>query len=320
MSSIDSKTEPTDLKDIEEEEDLYLDLSKPHLNRDQITKIIGFKPKNLDLYRRAFVHKSLQKNVKYMQSINEPVQDYMLESFERSEYLGDAVLNLVTAEVIFDKYPDRDEGFLTRIRTKIVRGSNCAKLAKVLDLGSYIITGSGTVRIKNSDGTVINDRILEDVFESLICAIYKDLGFIHAQTFIKKLITENIDFDQLANSDDNYKDILMRYTQICGFELPIYKTLSSHGPGHNRNFEVSVSLKRSNAYLQSILFENSENIVHESEYGRGIGLTKKEAEQNACKNAICLNHKASCKLNHIKIHYDEINQIINRFKSQQIII
>ena len=163
MSSIDSKNEPTDLKieptdlKTDEEEDLYMDLSKPHISREQIQKIIGFKPQNLEIYRRALVHKSLQKNVKYMQSINEPVQDYMLQSFERLEYLGDAVLNLVTAEVVYDKYPDSDEGFLTRIRTKIVRGSNCAKLARVLDLGSYILTGSGTVRIKNAENIVIND-------------------------------------------------------------------------------------------------------------------------------------------------------------------
>jgi len=309
MSSLtpsENDLEITEINDLEIIEDLTMDLSKPHISRDQITKIIGFKPINLDLYRRAFVHKSLQKNVKYMEDLGFTVLDYMKESFERSEFLGDAVLNLVVAEVIYDKYPDRDEGFLTRIRTKIVRGSNCAKLAKILNLGSYILTGSGTVRIKNTENIVINDRILEDVLESLICAIYKDLGLSYANTFIRKLINENIDFDQIANSDDNYKDILMRYTQICGYDLPIYKLISTTIT-NARIFEVSVSLKKNNSEIIE-------------EYGRGYSHTKKEAEQFACKNAICLNHKQNCSLNHTKIHYDEISNIINRFKEQHIAI
>lgn len=303
IKSNNSKTEES----IEEEE--LFDLSNPHISRSDIQSIIGMRPKNIDLYRRAFVHKSLQKHVKNSELLNLDVQEYMKESFERLEFVGDAVLNLVVANMLYGLYPDKDEGFLTRVRTKIVRGTNCCKLSKKLNLGRWILTGTKIVRLKDSTGSVTNERLLEDVFESLIGAIYLDLGFQYAESFLLKLIKDHIDIQSLTSLDDNYKDILMRYTQINSFELPIYDTKEVNGPPHSRVFTVTLSLKNSaNKGQQG-------QVTQLSQYGIGQGPTKKEAEQNACKDAICFKRLQDCDIhtcNSNKIHLNEIENLMNR--------
>ncbi len=262
-----------------------MNLQEPHVSREDIQKLIGIKPKNIDIYRESLVHKSIHKYIIENNITN--IQDYMKQSFEKLEFLGDSVFNLIVTDLIYDKYPNEDEGFMTRLRTKIVRGSSCVKLAKIINLGQYILT-----KVKDENGNVTNEKILEDSFESLIGAIYKDLGFQYAKVFILKLIDENINFDSLLAIDDNYKDILMRYTQSYNYELPIYNLVSID---QNKVFTVSLHLKK-------------DNIT--KEYGVGTGLTKKEAEQNACKNSICYNSSCYCN----KIHMNELYNIINRTK------
>lgn len=289
-------------KEDSDSDDELFDLSKPHISRDEIKKILStglppgtsMRPKNLDYYRRALVHKSLQKNVRKNLYKNQVVQDYMLESNERIEYLGDAVFGLVVANLLYDKYPDKDEGFLTRMRTKIVRSSHCAKFAKILELDKYVLTGNKVVRIRNSSGNISNDRVLEDAFESFVGAIYKDLGFKHAEAFILRLIKDEVDFTSLL-VDDNYKDILMRYTQANDYELPIYETIKMDGPPHSRKFIISVSLKK-----------NGSDIT--KEFGLGEGSSKKAAEQKAAQSSMCSCKDKSC----IKIHMKDLHGIINR--------
>jgi len=289
-----------DTKDLDkmDNEELEIDLTVPHITRQEIQSIIGMRPENIDLYRRAFVHKSLQKHVRNSQN----VQEYMRESFERLEYVGDGVLNLVVAKMLYDKYPDKDEGFLTRLRTKIVRGTNCCILAKKLNLGQWILTGTKIVKVKDSTGCVVNEKLLEDVLESLIGALFLDLGYQHAEVFILNLIKNHVNIDKIAGYDDNFKDIIMRYTQTNGFELPIYEVKDTTGPPHDRVFVVAVSLKKIGS-------------VQEYEYGVGNGSTKKEAEQNACKNAICFTRIEKCNIHtceSCKIHLNEIENLMNR--------
>jgi ribonuclease-3 len=172
-----------------------------------------------------------------------------------------------------------------------------------LNLGQGVLTGKQTVGSKRD----INDRLLEDVFESLIGAIYLDLGFKSAETFIIGLIEPNIDIYKIASADDNYKDLLMRYTQINGYELPIYKTTEASGKPHNRTFTVTVALKKT----------NSDRII---DFGTGHALTKKEAEQNACKDAICFNKIHNCTIhnyNSAKLHLDDIHELMNRDVTHQ---
>jgi ribonuclease-3 len=281
----------------EDNNEIDIDLSVPHISRSDIQNIIGMRPENIDLYRRAFVHKSLQKHI--LKS-SQNVQEYMKESFERLEFVGDAVLNLVIANMLYKKYPDKDEGFLTRLRTKIVRGTNCCILAKKLNLGSWILTGTKIVKVRDSTGCVTNEKLLEDVLESLIGALFLDLGYQYAEAFILKLVGDYVDIDKIAAYDDNFKDILMRYTQTNGFELPIYEIKDTTGPPHDRLFIVSLSLKKGSV---------------KKEYGIGEGSTKKEAEQNACKNSICFNKIENCNIHTFgscKIHLNEIENLINR--------
>ncbi len=246
-------------------DDFSFDLSKPHVSREQIESITGFKPININLYRVSLVHKSLQKILQNRISLNIKVCDYMNDTNERLEFLGDSVINFVSANYIFNKYPDKDEGFMTRIRTKIVRSSHCVKFAKFMNLEQHILTSNKVLNIK--DRMQINNRVLEDAFEAFIGALYKDLGFRYAEMFINGLIDKCV--DEILK-DDNYKDIIMRYSQAYGYELPIYETISSVGPPYSRKFVISISLMKDG---------------FTREMGQGTGLSKKEAEQNAAKNA-----------------------------------
>jgi ribonuclease-3 len=290
--------------DLDDSDDEIFDLSKPHISRDEIKTILStglpegsfMRPKNLEFYRRSLVHKSLQKSVRHAQYNKREVQSYMIESNERIEFLGDAVLNLVAANVLYDKYPDKDEGFMTRMRTKIVRDKQCARFAKVLGLQNHILTGNKVVRVKDSDGKITNGKLLEDAFESFIGAIYKDLGFNSAESFIVRLINNHVDFSSLL-IDDNYKDILMRYSQAFDYELPVYETVSVDGPPHSRKFVISVSLYRKGT-----------DISTKREFGLGEGSSKKASEQRSAQNSMCNCKIVNCK----KIHMKELEGIIDR--------
>lgn len=233
-----------------------INVTIPHISRQEIENILGMRPKNLDYYRRALVHKSVQRNVRRSQ---EKVLDYLTMSNERLEFLGDSVLGLIVSNYLFDKYPNKDEGFMTRTKTKLVCGKNCAKLAKVLNLGNYILMSKNVQKTSNV-------KLLEDAFEAFIGAIYKDLGFKFAQAFVYRLIEQNLDINEMLE-DNNYKDILLRYCQSEGHSLPDYVTTKEEGPPHERIFTISV-------------------LVDNIEWGSGIGNSKKDAEQMAAKDSL----------------------------------
>ena len=221
------------------------------ITRTDIEKIIEMKPIDINKYKKAFVHKSVVKNARESSELPE----YMQESYERYEFLGDSVLNLIVAKYLFNKYPDNHEGYLTKIRTKLVCGKTLAMFAKKLNLNKFLILN---YKVENINGRN-NDRILEDVFESLLCSIYLDLGFNHVEKFILMLINKYIDFDALL-IDNNYKDILLRYCQNKFGTTPTYSVLETFGPPHNRKFKIACYIK-------------------ETEYKCGTGKNKKNAEQ-----------------------------------------
>ena len=228
------------------------------LTRQDIQKIIGMKPIDINKYRKAFVHKSVVKNAKE----NGELPEYMKESYERYEFLGDSVLNLVIANYLFTKYPNSHEGNLTKIRTKLVNGKTLSTLANKLELSKFLILN---YKVENINGRN-NNRILEDVFESLICSIYLDLGFSYAEKFILDLINKYINFDELL-VDDNYKDILLRFCQNKFGTTPNYKIIETLGPPHNRTFKIC-------CYIQDL------------QYKYGKGKNKKDAEQVAAKETL----------------------------------
>ena len=228
------------------------------LTRKDIETIIGMRPINILHYQQAFVHKSVQKFIKGM---NNP-PEFMKESYERYEYLGDAVLNLIVANFLFFKYKDRSEGHLTRLRTKLVNGKTLSLFARGLELGQYIVMSNNVEHINGRT----NNRILEDVFEALICAIYLDLGIKHAELFVISCINKFINFSELE-IDDNYKDILLRFCQNKMQSIPTYTTIQTDGPPHDRNFTVA-------CVIQGLKYKN------------GCGKCKKTAEQNSAKETL----------------------------------
>jgi ribonuclease-3 len=254
-------------------DDIKIDLTKPHISRDEIQTILGgIRPKRLENYRRALVHKSLNKYIKYTLDQGLPVCSYLVDgkeatSNERLEYLGDAVFNLIVGGYLFDKYPGKDEGFLTRLRTKIVRDTHCVKFSKLIGIGPFVLAGSIVKR--DQEGNV-NDKLLEDAFEAFLGAIYLDLGFSFSNAFVTRLIEKHVDLN-LLHQDDNYKDVCMRYTQLKGIDLPEYKVLAQEGPPHKRIFTIQVIL----------IIDNKSHPM-----GIGRGSNKKDAEQEAAMNTL----------------------------------
>ena len=248
------------LKQIEDDLATH-DFSKPHVSREEIQTIISMRVKNVTHYQRALVHKSIYKAVKRYQGEN--IQEYLLQHNERLEFLGDSVLSLIVANFLYHKYPDRDEGFLTRIKTKLVNGTQLAKLAKSINLGNYILMSNHVQNIKGRD----SQKILEDTFEALLAAIFNDLGFDAVNSFVLGLI-DALDFNEIL-VEDNYKDLLLKYAQHDKIKpsTPEYTLLSTEGPPHNRTFTVAV-------------------VINSVQHSQGTGRSKKQAEQIAAYSTL----------------------------------
>ena len=223
------------------------------ITKADINKITNFNPINVMLYQKAFIHKSVLRFL-----VDSDIKEYNT-SYERFEFLGDSVLNIIIAEYIFNKYPDKEEGYLTRIRTKLVNGKTLAYLAKKLELNKFLIISKNVETIGGRN----NDRILEDVFEAFLCSIYKDLGFKYTKEFVLSSIEKFIDIN-MVEEDTNYKDILLRKCQQMYQESPEYELKSTTGPAHKKMFTSVV-------------------IIKGQYYSSGTGKTKKESEQMASK-------------------------------------
>ena len=235
-----------------------LAISNIEITRKDIEKIINMKPIDIVKYKQAFVHKSIVKCAKE----NECIPEYMKNSYERYEFLGDSVLSLVVAKYLFNKYPNEHEGYLTKIRTKLVNGKTLSFLAEKLNLGKFLILNT---KVENINGRT-NKRILEDVFEALICSIYLDLGFDYAEKFIISTINKFINFDELL-IDNNYKDILLRYCQNKYSTTPTYELIESYGPPHNKTFKIVC-------------------LINGKKHKYGMGKNKKDAEQISAQETI----------------------------------
>jgi len=216
------------------------------VTKPQIEHLVGTKIKNLDLYQKAFTHKSALKEYEHLN-----------ESFETLEFIGDSVLGFIITKFLFDQYESRQEGFLTKARTKLVRGETLSQIAKILGLEKIVIMDEKGMR----NGWNNNPKILEDVFESLIGAIYMDLGLLHAKEFVLRIYNDPKYIDMnLIMIDDNFKDHLMRYCQLNNLQLPEYR-VSAH---HEGLFYIDI-------------------FVNGKFMSRGAAKSKKQAEQNAAK-------------------------------------
>jgi ribonuclease-3 len=230
------------------EDEVVVLVEPPPLNRIELEKLVGTKVNNLAIYQKAFTHKSALKR-------------YLLtESFETLEFMGDSVLGFLVTKLLFDKYEERQEGFLTKARTKLVRGNMLASIARQLNLDKWILMDEKGIR----NGWNQNEKVLEDALEALIGAIYLDLGLLHTKKFVLGIFSDpNLVNMDCIMVDDNYKDRLMRYCQANKLGLPDYPIVTHV----NGVFTISVTINGANL-------------------GQGSAKTKKQAEQLAAYEAL----------------------------------
>lgn len=166
--------------------------------RRSLKNILGFTPGNLALYRKAFTHSSAANQAKDRGVIK--------ESYERLEFLGDAILSAVIADFLFKKFPFKDEGFLTKMRSRIVSRQQLGKLAGKFGLDKMIEAENG---VKGRSSSVSGD-----VFEALIGAIYLDKGYPFTSAFIlDSIIRYHLDIDEIESVDSDYKSKLIEWAQ-----------------------------------------------------------------------------------------------------------
>jgi ribonuclease-3 len=218
-----------------------------------ISSVTGLPVVRLELYERALRHSSLARL---------PGNRH-LESNERLEFLGDAVLGLAVAEHLFHKFPDRDEGFLTRVRSKLVNKKALAHYAEKLGLQPLLAMSSDMERA----GGRLNPSLLANAFEALLGAIYLDHGYSAARGFVLETLARSVDVEKKASQRENYKSLLLEYAQARGWPQPQYRVVDEAGPGHERVFEVEV-------------------LIGARVYGEGKGKSKKSAEQRAARAAL----------------------------------
>ena len=219
------------------------------IEKEEIERIIESEINDIEIYRIAFVHKSASKQ-------------FELPSSERLEFVGDSVLGMIIAEYLYEKYPEENEGFLTKVRTKIVSGKSLAELGKKLELEQYILMNEKAIKQEWNK----NPRIVEDAVEALIGAIYLDLGLEEAKKFVIDLIENNIEEEELME-DTNFKDQLMKCIQSKGLGLPDYKIIDQTGPDHKKYFTVQV-------------------LIQGKKISEGRHRNKKNAEQAAAQRAL----------------------------------
>jgi len=218
---------------------------------------IGYTFKNKELLREALTHSS------YAHELRARKIDAVCN--ERLEFLGDSVLSLVTSEYLFTKYASLPEGDLTHIRAALVQSQALASYARKIGLGEYLYLGHGEEKNRN------RQSILEDAFEALLAAIFLDAGdngIDRVKEFLLPIIKNQIDNgESMLHSDA--KTELQQLTQVSDGMTPTYTVVGESGPDHSKEFEVEVRL--------------NSNLI-----GRGVGKSKREAEQNAAREALKL--------------------------------
>lgn len=223
------------------------------VSRATVEGLVGQPVGALALYELALTHRSLLRGV----------PNSHLASNERLEFLGDAVLGFVTAEHLYTLFPGEDEGFLTRLRAKVVNGPALAASAQRLGLGAHVLISDNM----EQGGGRTNETILADALEALIGALYLDQGLVAARTFIHRAMLDTLDLRALSAQHDNYKSALLEHAQGLGWPQPEYRLVAEEGPSHDKTFTV-------------------EAWVNGRALGSGTAASKKKAEQQAAQEAL----------------------------------
>ena len=241
------RREPAELSSAPDE------VSERGVSRRAIESVVGMPVGSLDLYDHALRHRSLFRG---------QTSDGT-ESNERLEFLGDAVLGTIAAEVLYRTFPDRSEGFLTRTRATLVNGKALAGYAEAIGLAPLILMS------ENMDASAgrANQTILADAFEAVVGAVYLDLGFAASRRFVNAVLERCVDLSVAASDRSNHKSRLLEYVQGLGLPQPTYEVVSEEGPSHDRTFTIVA-------------------VVDGEPAGQGADRSKKGAEQIAAREAL----------------------------------
>ena len=262
-------------------------------SKEQVEEILRKAGINLPIrdikkYQRAFTHKSYLKKILQNKTLDISIQkapnvlELQDESNERLEFLGDQITNAIIVYYLYRRFPNEQEGFMTKLKTNLISTQFYSRFARYLGLQKYIIMSKHVDEQGNGRN---NDKIQENVFESFMGALFEDFsnvpsvytqrlgllsgpGFEICEKLVVHLLEKLIDFDDLTQNDTNYKDILLRYYQATFQIVPRYIEISTEGPPNNRIFTMGV-------------YDKEGNIV-----GRGVGNSKKKAEQLASQEAL----------------------------------
>lgn len=218
--------------------------------RKEIEHRIGYTFHNPALLERALTHSSYSNEHRLGK----------LNNNERLEFLGDAVLEVVSSEFLYKKYPERPEGELTKQRASMVCEQTLALCARDLELGSYLLLGRG----EDMTGGRERASVTSDAMEAMIGAIYLDGGFANAKEYIDRFILNDIENKQLFFDSKTILQEIVQGEMECE---PVYELTGEEGPNHNKKFTVQV-------------------LIREQVYGTGSGRTKKAAEQEAAYAAL----------------------------------
>ncbi|WP_300107587.1 ribonuclease III [uncultured Alistipes sp.] len=213
-----------------------------------IDDLFGFIPHNIELYKLALIHKSASFVLEDGQTINN----------ERLEFLGDAVIEAVTSDYLYIEFPDRQEGFLTQLRSKIVSRQSLNTIARTIGLDRHVIA--------NSNGSGNQKHIFGDAFEAMIGAIYLDMGYDFVnRLLINRIYYRYLDIDSLLEEETDFKSRLIEWCQKNHHSIA-FETV--HGSGYSSNHPVF----------------DSTVLIDGICVGHGQGESKKEAEQHAASS------------------------------------
>ncbi|MEW6579776.1 MAG: ribonuclease III [Chloroflexota bacterium] len=209
--------------------------------------------RNLSLLQRALTHRSY---------LNEH-PEHSLEDNERLEFLGDAVLDFIAGAWLYDRFPEMDEGRLTRLRAGLVRTETLASFALRYRLGEALLLGKG----EDDSGGRTRPKNLCGAFEALIGALYLDQGMPAARAFVEPLLEPALTDMLERDAEKDAKSLLQEWSQATLGETPAYRTVESYGPDHAKQFTVQV-------------------LIGETVCGVGVGHSKQVAAQDAAQRAL----------------------------------
>ncbi len=215
----------------------------------RLKTLVGFTPIHLSLFKLAFFHKSTFST-----------RDYAIANNERLEFLGDAVLSTIVGEYLFKKYPNSDEGFLTKMRSKIVKRHSLDEIADKMGLDLFLA---------NYNQTRLSKSMLGNALEALVGAVYIEVGYEKTKHYvIKRILRRYLDIHELESFDDNYKSQLLEWCQKNGRSIE-YKVVAKYKSEKRDKFKVAV-------------------YVDNKKLGTADDFNKKSAEQLASERAMAV--------------------------------